>query len=141
MASYIALIEALCTALKDSVEVPISTHSGSFGKNDIKKLALHSGDELFVAVEGVGGDTARFDIYVKTQNIYGYSADMRALGLILRIERFLQGWKHELIAKRISTSWDALPDSDLAELNVYMYRINASIPIYTEDYREENNAN
>ena len=139
MATYIALREALCTALKDSVEVPVSTHSGSFGKRDVENLALHSGDELMVAIEGVGGDTARFDIYVKTQNSDGYSADVRALGLILRVERFLQGWKNELISKRINTSWDALPDNDLANINVYIYRVNASIPIYTEDYMEENN--
>lgn len=138
MASYIALRNALCTALKASIEVPISTHTGSFSKRDVEKLALHTGDELLVAMEGSGGDVFRFDIYVKTQNTYGYRADDRALGLILRIERFLHSWKHELIAKRISTTWDALPDNDLADMNVYMYRVNASIPIYTEDYMEDN---
>lgn len=138
MANYIALREALCTALKASVGVPVCTHTGSFSKRDIEKLTLHDGDELLVAMEGSSGGVFRFDIYVKTQNTYGYRADERALGLILHIERFLHDWKHELIAKRINTTWDALPDSALAYINVYMYRVNASIPIYMEDYMENN---
>ncbi|MEM9424294.1 MAG: hypothetical protein AAF975_05860 [Spirochaetota bacterium] len=44
--------------------------------------------------------------------------------------------EHKLLAKRISSTWQGLPDNDLAAMNVYIYRITAEIPIYTEDYLE-----
>ena len=141
MSSYLDLRQELCKELSTKTKVPVSAHSGSFALEDVKKLALNNSDEILVALEGVGSGTARFQMYIKTRNASGYSADIRALGLILEIEKTLRAWKHELIAKKIYTTWEALPDNKLADMNVYIYRINANIAIYIEDYLEDVNGN
>ncbi|WGK69455.1 hypothetical protein P0082_00945 [Candidatus Haliotispira prima] len=137
MASYLELREALRSELVSKLSVSVSNHNGSFSEQDSKNLSLNPGDEVLLAMDAVNQNSARFRIYIKTRNSGSHSADVRALGLILQVQKILQVWKHKLIAKRISSTWEQLPDNILADMNVYIYRVSAELPIYQEDYLED----
>lgn len=137
MSSYLQLREGLRAHLEGVLPCPVSLHSGSFSAADIEALGTEEGSEVKVVLSAVNAEKATAKLYIKTRASQYATADAQGLDLVIMAQRALDKWKDPLLAKRVKSHWQALEDSHLASLNVYLWLITLEIPIYFEDYIKE----
>ena len=137
MTTYYQLLEELRRHLESRLPVPVSLHPGSFGAKDVERLRLHEGDEVLLSMSGISASRAHFELFYKVRWQNGISPQERALGLIQLSDKAMHAWEGggaEIAGRPQISEWRHLADSQLADMNVYIYRALAALKIIREDY-------